>query len=61
MIDSHIHLDEAIRAVRVRMQLGHTKEQIAQGLAPFIPQDLIFLAYHAALLLGKNPFTSTDR
>jgi hypothetical protein len=44
-------IDECIKAVRVRMRSGHTKQQIAEGLDKHFPQDLLFLCYHAATIL----------
>ena len=44
-------IDECIRAIRTRMHYGHTKQQIAEGLGKFFPQDLLFLCYHAAKIL----------
>ena len=44
-------IDECIKAIRTRMHYGHTKQQIAEGLGKFFPQDLLFLCYHAAKIL----------
>ena len=44
-------IDECVRAIRTRMHYGHTKQQIAEGLGKFFPQDLLFLCYHAAKIL----------
>ena len=44
-------IDECIKAIRVRMRSGHTKQQIAEGLDKHFPQDLLFLCYHAANIL----------
>ncbi len=49
-----IQIDECIRAVRMRMRYGHNKQQIAEQLGKFFPQELLFLAYHAALILEKR-------
>lgn len=46
-------IDECIRAIRSRMQYGHNKQQIEQGLGKHFPQDLLFLCYHAAEILEK--------
>ena len=44
-------IDECVRAIRTRMHYGHTKQQIAEGLGKFFPQDLLFLCYQAAKIL----------
>ena len=44
-------IDECIKAIRTRMQYGHTKQQIAEGLGKFFPQHLLFLCYQAAKIL----------
>ena len=47
----NINIDECIIAIRTRMHYGHTKQQIAEGLGKFFPQDLLFLCYQAAKIL----------
>jgi len=44
-------IDVCIKAIRSRMQYGHNKQQIAEGLGKFFPQDLLFLCYNAAKIL----------
>ena len=46
-------IEECIRAIRTRIQYGHNKQQIAEGLGKFFPQDILFLCYHAATVLEK--------
>jgi len=46
-------IDECIRAIRTRIQYGHNKQQIAEGLGKFFPQDILFLCYHVATILEK--------
>jgi hypothetical protein len=47
-------IDECIKAIRMRMRYGHNKYQIAEQLGKFFSQDLLFLAYHAAVILEKR-------
>jgi NTP pyrophosphatase (non-canonical NTP hydrolase) len=44
-------IEECIRAIRIRIQYGHNKQQIAEELGKFFPQDLLFLCYQAAKIL----------
>jgi hypothetical protein len=44
-------IDECIKAIRTRIQYGHNKQQIAEELGKFFPQDLLFLCYQAAKIL----------
>ena len=44
-------IDECIKAIRIRMQYGHSKQQISEGLGKHFSQDLLFLCYHAAIIL----------
>jgi hypothetical protein len=44
-------IDECIKAIRTRMHYGHNKQQIAEELGKFFPQDLLFLCYQAAKIL----------
>ena len=44
-------IDECIKAIRTRMQYGHSKQEISEGLGRHFPQDLLFLCYHAAKIL----------
>lgn len=46
-------IEECIKAVRQRMHFGMTKEKIAFDLSRFFSQEIIFSAYHAALILEK--------
>lgn len=48
-----IQIDECIKAVRMRMRYGHSKYQIAEQLGRYFPQDMLFLAYNAAMILEK--------
>lgn len=51
--DMNEDIEECIRAIRTRIQYGHNKQQIAEGLGKFFPQDILFLCYHAATILEK--------
>ncbi len=53
MIDSHIHIDELIKAIRIRIYRGMTRDQIAEDLGRFIPQHLIYLCYSAAKIMDQ--------
>ena len=44
-------IDECIKAIRTRMHYGHNKQQIAEELGKFFPQNLLFLCYQAAKIL----------
>ena len=46
-----IQIDECIKAVRMRMRYGHNKYQIAEQLGRYFTQDMLFLAYNAAMIL----------
>jgi len=46
-------IEECIKAVRQRIHFGMTKEKIAFDLSRFFSQEIIFLAYYAALILEK--------
>jgi hypothetical protein len=44
-------IDECIKAIRARIRYGHNKQQIAEGLGKYFPQDILFLCYQAAKIL----------
>lgn len=48
---NHLIIDDAIRATRLRMRYGQTKEQIAKELGKHFHQEILFLAYAAAKIL----------
>jgi hypothetical protein len=50
-------IEECIRAIRIRIQYGHNKQQIAEGLGNFFSQDLLVLCYHAAKILENTETT----
>lgn len=54
LTDPHITIEECIRAIRLRLAYGHSKEQIAQDLGKHFTQDMLFLGYAAAKILNDN-------
>jgi hypothetical protein len=52
--DQHTYLDTCIRAVRYGRANGLTKQQIALELSKHFTQEIIFLAWAAAVILD-NP------
>ena len=55
--DMNEDIEECIRAIRIRIQYGHNKQQIAEGLGNFFSQDLLVLCYHAAKILENTETT----
>lgn len=48
------NLDKIILAIRLRIQAGRTKKEIAFELGQVIPQDQLWLCYHAAKILEDD-------
>lgn len=47
-------IEKIITAIRLRMRAGISKKYIARELGQWIPQEQLFLCYHAAKILEDD-------
>jgi len=52
--DHHVHIEDIIRIIRVRMRNGMGMREIARDLGRFIPGDELYVYYVAAALMERD-------
>ena len=53
-MQDHWAIEDCIQAIRQRMRFGMSKKQIIDNMSKFFPQEIIFVCYHAAILLEND-------